>query len=289
MFYDLRKFLVSAAALLLAACQPVPQPFAPTVADRGSPLLLLPDRAGVVVLEIDGVPADAAGRFPAAMIEALLERNIPAWATSGNRASYFLQGDAKTEPLGDGWIRIMMDWDLVDPKGARIGTHRVSRKARWRDWRIGSKDLIAGLATEAALGIAPFMQEAAPETPAALTKRIPLYVTPVVGAPGDGGNSLRLAMMAALRRAKLQLVQRKHGKTMEISGRVRIAPARNRRQDIEIIWSVRGPDGSEIGHLKQRNAVPAGSLDKSWDELAFIVADAAVGGVIDLLKISAGK
>jgi hypothetical protein len=29
--------------------------------------------------------------------------------------------------------------------------------------------------------------------------------------------------------------------------------------------------------------VPAGSLDKAWGEIAFIIADAAVAGVIDLL------
>ena len=78
------------------------------------------------------------------------------------------------------------------------------------------------------------------------------------GAPGDGHTSLRLAMMAALRRAKLRIVRRKQGKTMDIGGRVRIARARNKRQDIEIVWAVHGPNGAEIGKLTQRNAVPAG-------------------------------
>jgi hypothetical protein len=279
--------------LTLAACQPVPQPFAPGIAERGNPLVLLPDRAGVVVLEINGAPADAAGRFPDAMIKALLARNIPAWATSGNRASYFLQGDAKTESMGDGWVRVTMEWDLVDPRGAQIGRHSLSRKARWTDWRDGSKDLIAGLATESATGIAVFMQEALPETPAARSNRIPLYVTPIAGAPGDGPKSLRLAMMAALRRAKLRIVEHKPadkpGEIMEIAGRVQVGPARNKLQAIDIVWAVRGPDGEEIGSLKQSNAVPAGSLDKGWGQLAFIVADAAVGGVIDLLKIPGKK
>lgn len=276
-------------ALSLAACQPVPHPFAPGIAERGNPLLLLPDRAGIVVLDISGAPVTATSRFPPAMIEAFLERNIPAWATSGNRASYFLQGGVKTEPLGDGWVRIIMDWDLVDSGGIPIGSHSLSRKVRWIDWRDGSKDLIAKLATDTAMGISPFMQEAVSETPASRSKRIPLFVTPVVGAPGDGQKSLRLAMMAALRRAKISISLHKPDNAMEITGRVRISPPVQNRQNIEIIWSVRRPDGAEIGHLIQRNAVPAGSLDKAWGELAFVVADAAIGGVIDLLKIPAKK
>ena len=284
---------MAVAVAFVTSCQPLPQPFAPSAADRDNPLLLLPDRAGVVVLDVTGAPANAANRFPQAMIEALLARNIPAWAISGNRASYFLQGEAISESLGGGWVRTTLNWDLVGPKGAQIGHYGLSRRMRWTDWCDGSKDLIAGLATESAVGIAAFMQDAAPQQSAALAGRIPLFVTPVAGAPGDGRKSLRRAMMAALRRAKLRVVDRrpgrKLGKTMEIAGRVRLAPARNQRQDIEIVWAVRRSNGAEIGTLKQRNAVPAGSLDKAWGGLAFIVADAAVAGVIDLLKIPARK
>lgn len=281
--------MVALLALILGGCQPKPQPFAPSIAERNNPLLKLPDLAGVVVLDIDGAPKDFAGQFPQAMIEALLARNIPAWTISGNRASYFLQGSAKATPLGGDRVRITMDWDLVDSGGRQVGRHSLSRKTRWKDWRAGSKDLIEALATQSAIGIAAFIQDAAPEDTAARIKRIPLFVTPVAGAPGDGETSLQRAMMAALRRAKLKITRQKTEKTIEIWGRVRIGPARNKQQNIEITWSVRAPDKREIGKLTQRNTIPAGSLDTAWGELAFIIADAAIGGVVDLLKIPAGK
>jgi hypothetical protein len=268
---------------VVAACQPVPQPFAPGVPERANPLLLLPDRAGVVVLELDGAPKAAARDFPAAMVAALLERNIPAWETSGNSASYFLQGEARSEPVAGDRTRITLNWELVDRKGATVGRHALSRITRRRDWRDGSKSTIARLAGASAIGVAALMQDPEPTRSAVLSGRVPVYVAPGAGAPGDGPNALRLAMMAALRRAKLKIVRRNQGKAMEIASRVRIAPARSGRQDVEIVWSVRRPDGVEIGTLKQRNAVPAGSLDKAWGEIAFIIADAAVAGVIDLL------
>jgi hypothetical protein len=238
---------------------------------------------------VTGAPVNAAQRLSKAMTKALLARNIPAWSSSGNRASYFLQGDAITNSVGDGWVQTILNWDIVDPNGVHIGQYSVSRKLRWNDWRDGSEDLIASLANESAFGIAAFMQDAIPEQPDSLAKRIPLFVAPVTGAPGDGKNSLRNAMIAALRRAKLKIVARKQVDAVEIVGRVQISPARKQRQDIVIIWAVRGPDGAEIGKLTQRNAVPAGSLDKAWGALAFVVADAAVAGVIDLLEIPAKK
>ena len=295
MFYNPQKYLavrlITLALImsLFTACQPVPKPFAPTIAERGNPLLLLRDRAGVVVLNVTGAPVNAAQQLSNAMIKALLARNIPAWSSSGNRASYFLQGDAITNSVGDGWVQTILNWDIVDPNGEHIGQYSVSRKLRWSDWRDGSEDLIASLANESAFGIAAFMQDAIPERPASLAGQIPVFVTPVAGAPGDGENSLQIAMIAALRRAKLKIVTRKQGNTVEIVGRVQISPARKQRQNIVIIWAVRGPDGAEIGKLTQRNAVPAGSLDKAWGALAFVVADAAVGGVIDLLNIPPKK
>jgi hypothetical protein len=276
-------------SLALAACQPKPQPFAPTVAERSNPLLKLPDHAGVVVLDIDGAPEQTASRLPQAMIEALLARNIPAWPISGNRASYFLQGGTTAISLGRDRVQITLDWDLVDPTGRQVGRHSLSLKTRWKDWRAGSTDMINALATKSAAGIAAFMQDDAPEDTAARIKRIPLYVTAVVGAPGDGKNSLRLAMAAALRRAKLKIINQKNDRAIEISGMVRIDPARNNQQNIEITWSVRAPDGKEIGKLTQRNTIPAGSLDKAWGETAFMIAEAAIGGVIDLLEIPAAK
>jgi hypothetical protein len=49
------------------------------------------------------------------------------------------------------------------------------------------------------------------------------------------------------------------------------------------------PDGSEIGDVRQQNAVPAGSLDRAWGDTALLVAEAAYDGIIALYEKASGN
>ena len=67
----------------LTACQPVPQPFQPAPASKTeNPLLVLPDRAGVVVLPVDGIPGggpDAlAHEMALALVDSFEDTELPA-------------------------------------------------------------------------------------------------------------------------------------------------------------------------------------------------------------------
>ncbi len=269
------------AVLWLAACQPMPQPFATDHAAGGNPLLRLADRAGVVVLEIDGPPAPVAAALRRQMAAALLERNVPAWTRSGNRGSLFLQGQARTRNRADGSVEVELAWELFDPAGREVGRHAVVGSARPAEWENGEAGILKSLASDSAKGIARLIQGPAPGD--ALTSNT-LHVAPVAGAPGDGRRSLRLAMMAALRKAGIRVTPEIENDGLVIAGGVSLQPAGRGQQTIEIVWTLLRPDGTEIGNLKQRNTVPAAAVNGIWGELAFLVAEAAVGGVVDLLR-----
>jgi hypothetical protein len=111
-----------------------------------------------------------------------------------------------------------------------------------------------------------------------------LYLSPVAGAPGNGGPVLRRAMSAALRSARLPLAPELDDRALVIAGSVHVAPPESGRQQVEIVWSVLDPAGSEVAKLTQSNAVPAGTLDGDWGEIAPLIAQAAVPGIVDMLR-----
>jgi hypothetical protein len=109
-------------------------------------------------------------------------------------------------------------------------------------------------------------------------------VRPVTGAPGDGGHSLARAMENALRRAQIALADQPGDKpTYLVEGKVEVAPAANGQQRVKISWSLRRPDGGQIGEVNQENAVPAGSLDGPWGLTAYDIANAAAPGITALI------
>lgn len=114
-----------------------------------------------------------------------------------------------------------------------------------------------------------------------------LRVRPVDGAPGDGGTALKRAMMAALGRAPdLVITEKDTPGTLLVACRVTVAPPVKGQQQVTVSWSLARADGTEIGRVDQANAVPAGSLDRYWGDVAYVVANAAADGILNLLQRS---
>jgi hypothetical protein len=282
--FSQRKIVyVALATAFFAACQPVPRPFAPAPDDRHSAMLEQSDHGGIVVLPVAGVAEPIAHGMAAGMAKALRDRNVPAATGGGNRRSRFLQGWVTTQPASRGRVRIDLVWDLFDADGRVIGSKPVQREVVGYRWKGGDRTLFDELATTAAQAIAALVQEPA-AAGAAPVPRPPLHVAAVTDAPGDGGIALRRAMTRALGGAGFRLLDAPVSGALVITGRVAVSPPRNGRQTAEIIWAVRRTDGTELGRLTQKNAVPAGSLDGAWGPTARAIADAAVGGVRDLLS-----
>ena len=71
---------------------------------------------------------------------------------------------------------------------------------------------------------------------------------------------------------------------LTIRGNVELAKAEGGSQRVTLRWVVETPKGSTLGDVKQANTVPAGSLDQSWGGAATAVAEAAAGGIFDVIK-----
>jgi hypothetical protein len=81
------------------------------------------------------------------------------------------------------------------------------------------------------------------------------------------------------------------GKHFTVAGKVAMAPAAEGKQKVTVSWTLLGPDGNQVGQVNQENAIPAGSLDGRWGDVAYAVAKSAAGivALLDYLKKTGGN
>jgi len=111
-----------------------------------------------------------------------------------------------------------------------------------------------------------------------------VVVLPVSGAPGSGNADLTKAMRQTLEDAGWPVLVKPRDDALTISGRVKLGPAQGKSQNVALAWTVKTPDGKTLGTVKQANAVPQGSLEGGWGDNALFAAQAAAGGIYDLVK-----
>jgi hypothetical protein len=270
--------LLPLLALWAAACQPLPHPFA---GDLPPPALLSPrDSAGIYVAPVAGAPSSMAGDIAEAMAKALRDADIPAGTRGRNKGSYELRGTAREQALPGDRFEVGVDWELLAADGRSLGHAPVTAEQA-----AGAADTIApAIAAKAAPAIRKLVQD---EPPAAAAHPDPaVSLRPVTGAPGDGGRSLTRAMEHALRQARVVLAKPGgEAPSFVLAGTVTMSPAdSSKQQRVRIGWALLRGDGREIGQVSQENAVPAGSLDGAWGDIAYAVATAAAPGVVALIE-----
>lgn len=269
------------ALLLLAACNGAPPP----IMGRTAPAAALspPDSAGIYVLPVENAPAASATALAAAMATALQQADVPASAQSSNRDSYRLQPVATATSAAAGHESISVVWELRNAAGTVIGSTPPQLVTDTAAWQRGDGNLAAALAAPAAPVLAKLVQGDVPPPQGGLNPVVTLRS--VTGAPGDGDRSLTRAMGAALEHTNVVLAAIPADKAdFIITGTVAVAPAEGQKQQVKVTWLLMRPDGSEVGRVKQENAVPAGSLDGAWGEVAYAVASAAAPGVRRLIE-----
>ena len=253
--------------LLLAACGQVPQPFSKDEANLAkAPFLIAPTTEGVVVLPVEGVPADTGQLIADLAAEALQKQDVAANVRISNRASLFLSGAGRRLPDG----RMEIAWTLARPDGTVIGERT---------------DIVASDAqlSESTAKVAAWLRPQKPDVVVIVPK---VTVYPVDGAPGDGNDLLRLALELALDRAPVQLTTDVAENGHVVHGDVSITRLNTGNDLVVISWIVLDAHGKQIGVVDQDNVVPGGSLDRSWGAVAAPIADAALGGIVALLKES---
>ncbi len=264
---------------LLAACQPVPQPFLSADPVRDHPLSRPVGQAGVLVRPVAGTPDPAA--FATAMATALQRLDIAAGTQSANRASLWLSARVKATPDAGSahYLNLRLHWFVRDQRGTLRGDHVATAHVTAGAWERADPDLLVRLAHENAAAVAPLLSDNA----RVKTVPPPLVVHEVLGAPGDGADSLRSALANALRRRGYTITDTITARTIVLSAVVRLTPRGKAGDDIAIAWTALAPDGALLGVVQQANRVPSGSLSGAWGRSAAQAATAAVPGIIELL------
>jgi hypothetical protein len=269
--------------LLLAACQPLPHPFAYDVPPPGSPILRLPDMASVSIAPLQGGPRATAQKLGPAMAKALQDHEIAASDRTAGLDSYTLLGRIQAMPPKHGKTALVALWELRDPSGNRLGARAARVVAKTGDWEAGNDDAVSRLAAAGADQLVGLMQDKAPAE-AAVGGRTRLLIGGVAGAPGDGAKALGKAITILLQRQDIAIVtDPQAGADLVLAADVALDRPRAGQQHVRIVWHVRRKDGDEIGTVAQENDVPTGLLDGAWGDVAYTVALAAQDGIMALV------
>jgi hypothetical protein len=274
---------LGAAILALAACQPLPHPFADDVPPPGSPMMTLRDSASVTIAPVDGMPRATAEKLGPAVAAALQKREIAASDKTASIGSYELVGSIKQMPQPGDKLDVIARWELHDSSGKSVGERTARLEASAHDWEEGSEEAIASLADASAEQLTGLLQDDSPSEVEA-SGRPRLLIGPVEGAPGDGGQSLPRAITEILKRQDLVLLTDPQARAdLVLDAEVAVAPPKAGKQHVQIVWRVRRRDGSEIGTVGQENDVPTGLLNGPWSDVAYMVAASAQDGIMQLV------
>ena len=270
-----------ALALLLTGCQPLPHPFADDRPAPRAPIVSLRNTTSVAVAPVAGLEPGARDKLAETVASALQDLDVLASAESASRGSLSLLGTARAAGPG-----VVVDWRLVDPNGKALGQGSDSAPVSLDAVNRSDAAALKALALAAAPDVAKLLQDDGPIGPADAGSLRRVVVLPVTSAPGDGRDSLQLAMAAALTQAKLTVLPAQPGdaKALSVVGTVALGRPQNGQQHIAITWALMGPDGKQLGVVKQENAVPQGSLDGRWGEVANLVAAAAAPGILAIIE-----
>ena len=242
----------------LAACQPLPHPFAD---DRPpAALLRVPGSMDITVGNFDGEPRATAVKLSAAIAGQLLKHDITASATAASHSGYTLDGRIEEGPPQAGKATVTVFWQLHDPAGKIVTEHRTQLAGPVRDWEQGADAQVDLLAAAGADVLASLITETTPKEQRA-SGRVRVAVHKLTGAPGDGNDSLAASMTAVLKQADIDLVDATAGKPdLDVDGAVSIE-TKGAQQHVKIVWRVSRAGGAEIGTVGQENDLPRGRLD----------------------------
>jgi len=277
------------AALLLgvalAGCQPLNHPFEPGEKTADNPLLQLREGLGVTVMPVTGVPPTFAERLSEALAGALRDADIPAAVGTGNRGSAIVMGAARLGAAGASEQELEIEWDVAAPGGRLLGNVSQREHVTLASAAGPVPGQLAAIAKRGVALIAPLVRDDMPaERPPAA-----ILIGTIDGAPGDGAASLKRALEFVLRQSGIPVAGADHVNAVTVVASIETGRPAGGQQTVAIRWVLLQPDGSEIGDVRQENAVPAGSLDRAWGETALLVAEAAYDGIVALYEKASGN
>lgn len=295
----MRAVLLIAAGIglvSLAGCGELPRPFAHEGPVMKNALIELPSGEGVRVVVADGLDPTIADPLRAAAVKALGDAGIPATGEATLASGYVLTGAVLVDEPDDGTPEgARFVWQLTGRDGLALGSFDkevsgIRAGALGRDpalFEAVAKDAssqVAALLLERT-GMAPGTVDGQTEA-AVPAVEMALYFEGVVGAPGDGNESLARAMTSVLKRANVPMAESAAKATHLLAATVSAEPKNDGTSAIAIDWHLSARDGTDFGTITQRNPVKTALIEKRWGELAHVVAGAASDGILDALEAS---
>ena len=280
--------LALVVAAPLSACGQLPRPFQPEA--KAIDLKALAARQTLYVLPASGI-GPRGGDFAIALAAALEAQGMRA-STKGAPGNRVVLSRGRLDPIGS-QAELALVTEVTEPDGTKLARTASELSVTAESWEAGDPRLLADLADATAASLAeqlapaPVLQVALPGFPGAR-----VVVLPISGAPGDGADSLPVALRAELEDREVPLAREPEPQDLLIAGRVEVEPDGPGTERATITWRLLeaappgAPDpdnGREIGRVAQSNRIPAGQLDGRWGQIAVQVADYAADGLLQLI------
>ena len=257
----------------LAGCQPLPRPFQPIDKSISIDNEAVQRNFSLFLKGVEGLDEDLEHFLLTRLGVAFADLGVPSSLTAYGKGSMSLWGYYSPSGGEGGKARIL--WEISDAAGEVIALFEqeyvLEEGAR--------EELIQNAAARAYSLLIDIDRDVYSPKPL----RTVVFLAPIDGAPGDGAEALASSMRASLSYLGIDVVAALGSDLMSILGSVRTTKI-GRQEVIEINWSLIQHDGDEIGLLTQENTVASGSLDGSWGEVAYLIAEAAAPGLALLIK-----
>ncbi|TNE39572.1 MAG: hypothetical protein EP348_03205 [Alphaproteobacteria bacterium] len=268
--------MMLSAFFLLTACQPLERPFQPE--HKTSWSAAPGPRVALYVETEDGLPDN----LDNAVAAKLQELGIAAFAGKAIPNRYYVKGKLIEEPN----LRYI-NWRVYDPQNRDTGLAANEKLPAPVDPAKLLPEELEKVVSNSASHIDQLLGGDGINSEE-LEKPI-LFVPIVKGAPGDGSESLAYAIQEELANLGLKVVPGAEGANFIVRGSAELSPVRAGTQVIQLTWTLERSNGEQVGVIRQRNRITAGSLNGAWGQTAFLAAKGGANGVYNLLRKSDPK
>jgi len=198
---------------------------------------------------------------------------------------YVLRGRVQQAPP-TGPLRI--EWRLFDTQGTEVARFANDHRATAAEWTEMPPPLRTAIAEAAVRAVNRYLDESE-GLPPEIDVLPPVHIAGIDGAQGAGPQALRRSLEHHLEKAGLTIEETVSDRGVIILGAIETAPSPGRPgsppvESLRVTWTVLRSDGREIGVLRQANDVPRGTLQRPWGDLAYLIAEAATPGIVELLQ-----
>ena len=274
----MRKFWLL-AALLLAGCGTLPEPFYGDPGIEGAklatpppPVLIIPPPGQALLGD------DSAKLYASDLASALVSYDVPSIAEPANKTDWRLTTTATLSGNS-----VIPSYAITGPDGKSYGTE-TGHPVAAEDWANGNPQALAAAANADAHGLTKLLtnvnaaiQQSNPQSLENRPARI--FMGNVTGAPTDGDYALALDISRDLPSAGSVLVENPAEADFAVSGQVKTQPDADSKMLVQITWTVRDSNNRVVGQVTQLHDLDPADITPYWGDVAAAAASEGASGV----------